>query len=368
MNRVCCRLFGSAVALLLAGLLITGCSEDEPGAVAPIQDQPAPGFDLNDPYGGFTMTDEEPAFGDPELLAQAALEVDAGDDAGSHPEIGDMEGDPSTTVYALGIVWGNLSGRDGERGDCRDMDGTDYDWSGSISVTTGALVLKNTISFERRDGDRVILPRTDRQTLQWVSHTGCGFDGLRLMIYQRGSDGGSGVLRFETALYTREIPVSDLADLDEVIDVDHDGNQIRFLGTEARTPHAAGRGFMRGRWGAMAPGDSVGHFQGVWVCPRGGVEGYMRGYYGHNDIGRRVMFGKYIDENGGFKGILRGTWNVARDGGEDRMVRMGTFEGRWVSDTDSNAGSIAGRWQIGRGGHGHYDGRWWTSPPPPVRE
>ncbi len=368
MNRVYRGLSAGAAVLFLAGLLITGCGEDNPGAIAPVHDQTSTVFDPNDPYGGFTMTDEEPAFGDPDLLEEVALEIDAGDDAGRHPEIIDLEDDPTTSVHALGIVWGNLQRCENRAGECNGTDGTDHDWSGSLSVSTGALVLRNIISFERHDGDHVVLPRADRQTLEWVSHTGCGFDGLRLLIYRRDSDDAGGVLRFETALYSREIPVEDLADLDETIDVGDAGNQIRFLGASVRPPHTGGRGFIHGRWGAMAPGDSVGHFGGVWVCPSGEVEGYMRGYYGYNSVGRRVMFGKYIGEDGGFKGILRGTWSVAREGGGDRMVRMGRFEGRWVSEADSHAGGIAGSWRTGRGSEGRYDGRWWTSQVRPVRE
>ncbi len=113
-----------------------------------------------------------------------------------------------------------------------------------------------------------------------------------------------------------------------------------------------------------------GHFQGVWVCSRGRVDGYMRGYYGYNDAGRRVLFGKYIDENGGFKGILRGTWSPVTQEGRQFERRIGTFEGRWVSENDRHAGNVAGRWQLMDNEPGRYDGRWWTlhAPSPPPKE
>lgn len=368
MKQVHHWLSGSAALLLAAVLLLSGCSEGDSGALVPAADQNPPGFDPDDPFGGFTMTDEEPAFGDPDLLAGAAEEADAGDGMRNHPEIGAMDEDPDVRIYALAIVWGNLPGQEVRHGERCEADGTDYDWSGSVSVTTGAMVLKNTISFERRQGDRVVFPRTDRQTIEWVSHTGCGHDGLRLLVYQRPADEAGGILRFETALYSSEVPISSLAEMDEVIDVDAEGNQVRFLGSAVLPHEQTGRGFMRGRWGVMAPGDSVGHFQGIWVCARGRVEGYMRGYYGHNDAGRRVFFGKYIDERGGFRGILRGTWNPAPQEGRPLEGRRGTFEGRWLDDGGRHDGDVAGRWHHREGGPGCFDGRWWTAPPPPPKD
>ena len=60
--------------------------------------------------------------------------------------------------------------------------------------------------------------------------------------------------------------------------------------------------------------------------------GHIRGVYGERRNGNKVFFGKYINTEGHFQGILRGTY------GE------GSFQGRWLTRAGER-GSLMGRVQ-----------------------
>ena len=76
-------------------------------------------------------------------------------------------------------------------------------------------------------------------------------------------------------------------------------------------------------------------------------QGFLRGYYGENSRGDHVFFGKWITQNGDFKGLLRGRYGVfpaTSDRGAD-----GWFAGVWFSRELREAGALKGVWGQGKG-------------------
>lgn len=304
--------------------------------------------DLNDPYGGYNMKDEAPGFGDPSLVA------DYGDEAvRDYPDPFANDRDVTLTDHAgrrifLMITWGNL-----ER-DSTIQRATD--WSGSLSVDPGILVLKRVIRFEPGDN---ILPRTQRDLLEWESKTQGGVDGILVRVVPRPVptavdttiDSSSTYIRFSTAPVKVEFTLDQLPGLHRVITLP-DGNAVAFNAVKvpmSGCPH----GFLHGGW-FNHPERPGGRFHGRWASADGNVRGILKGVYGVNDSGERVLFGKMIGADGRFEGIVRGTW--APDPGIDNG---GWFRGRWVDRRLRIKGELKGHWQ--RSQHcngGFFRGEW----------
>jgi len=72
------------------------------------------------------------------------------------------------------LRWGHL-GTNGT--DAWDPNATP--WTGFAQTTVGGLEVREVLSFERGDH---LLPRENRVTVQWESHTSTGWDGLVLAL------------------------------------------------------------------------------------------------------------------------------------------------------------------------------------------
>lgn len=321
-----------------------GCSGDKtPNSPGPQPQESA--INLEDEFGGYGASNELPGFGDASLQADADLEVDAQDPIADDPVVRELRADRVTT-YAWTILWGELgTGLGDGEGNSNDV----TDWSGSITADNGAVVLLRTIDFEQNDH---IVPRADRESLQWVSTTGEGHDGIRVLIYDNPADNSEPVdsVTFSTDQYSRTFAIDELADLELKVEVE--GGEIHFLSTEVSLV-APIRGFVNGRWN-WVPGESMGHFAGVWIGPHGRPSGWVRGHYGENLAGEEVFFGKYIDWDGNFKGLLRG--HVEVDRGE-LNAGAGRFVGVWSNANRDLEGSLHGHWSVTHN-RGFFDGRW----------
>jgi hypothetical protein len=347
------------LALLLAAGLVFfgGCGNEKsttgPGPVA--QENP----NLTDPTGGLSSSDEQPAFGDQSLVTAAGEEESQQDVIAQDPTVTDIESGRLTSarIYAVTILWGMLQ-EPGSAGSIGAPDGNQYDWSGTLSVNRGAVVLRSVVSFEQ-PGDHMILPRPDRRTLEWASFTGEGFDGIRLLVYELPSPGAAenDSLFLDMPMYKQGFLLSDLAGMDSLVTVDQIGNGVR-IESFLTEPASQARGFLRGFWGTIAAGDSLGSFKGVWISDRGGVSGYLRGHYGINSSGDRVFFGKYVNSSGAFEGFIKGTWGT--NGPDPAMLAgsAGWFAGRWSDARLSEKGQLRGRWRSPTDRVGFFDGRW----------
>jgi hypothetical protein len=156
-------------------------------------------------------------------------------------------------------------------------------------------------------------------------------------------------------MISRSFLVQDLEKLDELISVDDQGNMVRFQAFRI-DPAVEARGFLRGTWEPIAEGESIGHWRGLWVSQSGQISGHVRGVYGLNGSGQPVLFGKFVDTTGRFRGILRGTWGTAGVGADGAEV--GWFGAVWVTADNQERGSIRGRWRLAGEERGFFDGRW----------
>jgi hypothetical protein len=352
---------------LVAALGLAGCGADQATTTATdgtTDDYTA--LDLDAEFGGLTATDEAAAFGD--IALEQAVLAEAGevadDPLAADPQVAELEalavatGDsaavPRPRVTFLRIVWGVLDTPPDTLGTLDE--GLDrVDWSGRIQVDRGLVIVRRVISFERpRDH---LLPRLDRHTVDWVSHTGPRSDGLLIEILEppiRPDSTGAlpppNRLRFRTAPYSAEFMVEELVGLDATFPVLPEGNAIHFTGFR---PDICPRGFLAGFW--QARGDTAGSFRGRWLGLQGRSDGFLRGGYGYDSEGRRVMAGKWISTAGQFRGLLRGTWESLPEPGRGR------FHGHWVNAAGTVEGEFGGEFLAApeRPG-GFFAGRWGT--------
>ena len=376
------RIILALAAVALLGLL-AGCSSDDvasaPGVTASDNYEL---LDFNDPYGGLSETDEAVAFDDEGLKALLALEEedDIEDPVARDPFVLRMEERsrhrerlapeerPSFTFARL--TWGMLRGPEDTtavEGPC-DM----TDWTGTLRVDRGALVVRRTISFET-PADHVIFPRLDRLTVAFISQTWCGFDGLVIEIVEHpvaedDSVSAPNMLHIDTPGFQGSFPVAELADMDEVFEVDAAGNRFRINGFTVEDIDVCPKGFLSGRYRIMnhdVPdsvetgdhGERLGSFAGAWYGLHGRIEGFMRGGYGIDAEGNRVFLGKFINRQGRFRGLIRGGWEPAEREGE-----LASYRGEWVTRHGQVEGVLGGEAHPVEGyPGGFYVGKWTTT-------
>ncbi len=350
---------------LVAALGLAGCGTDRATTTATegTADDYAT-LDLDAEFGGLTATDEPAAFGDAALeqaiLAEAGEEAD--DPLAVDPQVAQLEAlavaaddsaaPPRPRVTFLRIVWGVLDSPADTLG-AADEGPDRVDWTGRIQVDRGLVIVRRVISFERpRDH---LLPRLDRRTVDWVSHTGPRSDGLLIEVLEppvRPDSTGAlpppNRLRFRTAPYSAEFVVEELVGLDATYPVLPEGNAIHFTGFR---PDICPRGFLAGFWQARS--DSAGTFRGRWLGLQGRSDGFLRGGYGYDSEGHRVLVGKWIGTGGRFRGLLRGTWEPSPEPGRGRFAGHwvnaagtveGDFGGGFLAAPESPGGFFAGRW------------------------
>jgi hypothetical protein len=334
-----------AVPVALIGLvaLMAGCDVFSPDEGDSGQPQ-----EISE-YGGFTISDEAPAFGDTELLSGYPEDQPFDDDMENHPDVTRARNNRGASQYALRIIWGNIETRDSTRTDAENCPVSD--WSGTLEVDGGLVIVKRLILFE--PGDSILRPRGGPKTIRWVSHTSPHVDGLLLKIMDvpdPSSTESRNSLTITTPFYSKEISLAELEDYREFVVYD-DCNAISIVATRIE-PLGCPRGFLEGRW--IADTDTSGHFKGVWIGNLGTLMGHLRGVYGIRE-GQRVIFGKWVDTSGEFQGLLKGTWMpLEGDRGPD-----GIFEGRWVDENLETTGFLRGHYAVCPGDTlGMFQGRW----------
>jgi len=358
-----------AALSLAAALGLAGCGENPAGSgsgATPADDDWS-AIDLDKEYGGLTATDEPVAFADPFLEAALAEDAagEAGDPVALDPEVraleaaADSTGDPGMPrprFTFLRVTWGMLDSPADSLGAAAEGIES-LDWSGSLRIDRGVVVVRRLILFER-PGDHLLLPRPDRRTVGWVSRTGRHYDGIVVEIIEppvRPDSTGTlpppNRLHFRTAPFAASFDVAELAGLERTFPVPPEGNAVRFSGFGLSAPAACPKGFLGGRW--VATGDSTGVFKGRWMTLHGRLAGLMRGVWGYNDAGERVFVGKWIDRDGRFRGLLRGAWEPGAELGH------GGFRGRWVNAAQTLEGVLGGEYvALPERPGGFYAGRW----------
>ncbi|HEY5921655.1 MAG TPA: hypothetical protein VIV11_08285 [Kofleriaceae bacterium] len=297
---------------------------------------------LEQENGGLDMEDEAPMFGDQLAFDQAAIEHDTQvvDTMASDPEVTALESQVGGERHRLLIAWGRMP--------ADPTATTGRDWSGSLTLSRGALVIGRTIGFEEAtDG---VVPRTSRDRIEFRSVTRPFADGLLLRVLDPDPTQGPLRLRYASVDGTtiRDLDLSELRDGAISIDLG-DGNRIVALALRERD--RCDHGFMRGRWVRLRP--HLGAYRGMVANANGDPVGHIRGIWGQRRNGDKVMFGKFIATDGTFRGILHGTYDAGHwharwlvstgDHGVARGVyfdapdvRGGVFGGRWAETSCAN--------------------------------
>ncbi len=172
-------------------------------------------LNLNTPTGGYTSSNEAPGFGDPSLDPSANDEKPYADPMQSSAQIDSMQTNSAVDWYHFRALWGHLR---------KDTAETEIsDWSGSLTISRGALVVRRVIKFEDND---TILPRTDRRKVEWISHTRPHHDGIAVDIFVPRprpiiDTTGDSSLTVDTTMKIDSIPVIDtILHIDSSIVVD----------------------------------------------------------------------------------------------------------------------------------------------------
>lgn len=343
-----------ALVTMTMVLFLVGCGENSPADSAGGLSEGEENVDLNADFGGYETTDETPAFGVEDLAKSADDGIPAADAVADEPEVINLGVAPATNVYVVRLAWGMLEGDSSIT--------TETDWSGSISVDRGAIVVERIVRFE--PGDYVVRPRTDRKVVDLVSKTAPHFDGLLITVLDPQDDSLAtveNVLRISLGGFETSYTAPQLAELGEIVDVDAAGNQFSIDAFLLRE-FPCGHGVLSGEWRhtTMNGGD----FLGRWSSVGGENRGFVRGSWGVNEEGIRVFFGKYILADGTFGGLLRGHWGFAESRGS------GFFRGAWHGENEIK-GSVHGVWrhewrgnesnsagEIVDGRRGFFHGRW----------
>ena len=324
-------LFG--IGALMIALGAAGCTTDE------LDDAGQIASEIEMENGGLDMEDEAPMFGEPELYADADLvdEVPYDDSMESDTEVAAAMNAPDAVVYNATVLWGQFPG---------DPTNTQpRNWSGTISVNRGAMILRRTIRFEGPTDQ--VLGRLDPQTIAFTSATMPHHDGMRLTIIDpTPEDAEPLVLTLATANGPDfSATLASLLDGPQSVEVDADGNKI--VGVALAQPiDVCNHGFLAGRWHKVA--DGRGRLLARVTDAEGDTVGHIRGVYGVRANGDKVFFGKYINTAGQFRGIFAGRYDD------------GHFAGRWIT-RNGDLGALGGEYRETIPGPevgGHMLGRW----------
>jgi hypothetical protein len=287
--------------------------------------------------GGFDTTDEPPGFGADVELRTAAIEGDATvtDSLSADPTAVTMDHASTTTGFRVAVLWGKLPADRGAQ-DSRD-------WSGALAISHGGLLVRHTIGFE--DATDKLLPRTSLDTVSFQSVTRPFVDGLALTVLNPTPTTSSALTLTYTPADGSTSYTLDLAQLAAgpiVIDAGA-GFKIVAVG-HRRQADPCDRGFMRGRWHALS--SNLGRFLGVLTDEDGASIGHVRGVFGQRRNGDPVLFGKFIDREGHFRGILAGTYanGEYRARWIDRQGDHGTAHGVYFAGATESSGGFLGRW------------------------
>lgn len=316
------------LALLLASA--AACAE-QPSTDSATTAQSA----LEQQNGGETTADEAPLFGDEAAFDAAGIEADAAvnDSMANDPAVTTIAAAPDVASHRVVIAWGKLPA---------DPNSAARDWSGSLTISRGALVVGRTIGFE--DATDHLMARTSKDTVAFASITKPFVDGLALRVLDPTPASADPLtLTYAPAgggtSYTLDL--AQLATGPLVVDA---GDGFKIVAAALRDKDGCEHGFMRGRWHQLLP--DLGVYRGLVIGPDGAVIGHVRGIYGQRKSGDKVLFGKFIDDAGHFKGILAGTYGngdfdarwIVKDGDH------GVIKGKYIESPDTRGGMFAARW------------------------
>jgi hypothetical protein len=370
-------------SILVLALIAAGCEKagEDPSSPDVTDDLPLQVIDLDSPTGGFTETDEEPLFGEPETFM--ALDEGEGEDCDysdplcNEEDIRNMERRAGVRIYRFRALWGRMVNA------CTDAAVTDcctVDWTGGMKLEGGVIVIERVLKFDLHDE----LVRTGPNTLRWKSHTCPHVDGVQVRLIVppapepdsteiAPADGGDEIpeptLTIVAGPFERTFTMDELESLKLMEPVDRCNNYMTIA--SYRILPACPRGYMLGRWMKTESPDTLyneetgeirgivlGRFKGIWVNKRGWAVGHLKGIFGVNSAGEHKFFGKYVNPKGEFMGILAGDYGAHPTFAADPLHEMGWFEGLWYGRNHTAKGRLKGEWVTSAAGQGYFKGIW----------
>jgi hypothetical protein len=311
-------------------------------------------------------SDELPAFGDDLLAADLAADTEINDQLLLSPSVDSIiDRSEGSGAYALRIIWGSL--------ECDTTISELTDWTGSLSISRGAEIIRRVIRFE--DGQDYIEPRTDRKLIEWVSFTSIHHDGIFVNLYIPPDDISSNTtdeavtVTFETGPFTKTFELRELSGMDTIFHLDDSINSVSVRALQIY-PSACPKGFLEGRWGRDSAGTGV--FRGRWISQHGALSGFVRGFWGVDPDSNQanVFYGKWIDVTGRFKGFLKGEYGPRMCFGENGDSVYSPFPGGgWIHGRIFNAnrniiGALRGHYLMPKADEenrwGYFQARWKT--------
>jgi hypothetical protein len=294
---------------------------------------------IESPTGGYDTVDEAPEFAAEADFTQAAIEADATvtDALASDPATTALDRAAAGNGFKLIVLWGKMPADRGAQ-DSRD-------WTGSFKVSRGGLVVRRTLGFE--DATDKLLPRAAAalDTVSFQSVTRPFVDGLALTVIDPTVAASTALTLTYTpadGTTTYALDLAQLANGPIVVDA---GNGYKMIAIgHRRQADACDRGFMRGRWHALSP--HLGKFLGIVTNEDGDRVGHVRGVFGQRRNGDAVVFGKFIDHEGHFRGLLIGSFANGEYHARwiDRQGDHGAAHGAYVEGAAATAGHFLGRW------------------------
>ena len=336
----------SIVAVLLVSLLVlftvSGCIFDSPSDAEKKEDAPTAPIDQE--FGGFNTSDESEAFGDNIIATEFEDDESESDLLDSDPSLETDLNNPKIDVYFLRITWGLLEG---------DSTATEVvDWSGKAEINKSTLTIMKKVRFELND--KIVRPRADRRTVEWISQTKPHFDGICLTIIDNDTAKSdvAGVLNLTIGAYTKTFSFTELDSMNLLEPVGANGHEVSIISRKKAVVPFAG-GFLEGKW--VRKDSAGGVFYGKWINSLGTRVGHLRGIWGTNRFGHHVLYGKWIDLRGRFQGLLAGTWGHSAE-----SKNKGWIEGRWVNRSLTTAGHFEARWKTADDSKnkGFFHGKW----------
>jgi hypothetical protein len=355
------------------GLVLWGCQQSD--------DTQALDSELGQQFAGLTNSDEQPMFGEEEefsALGEAdadPVEPAAGDGvetaaASLADDARSQAMDDSVPAADRPLVWGLFVSWGRQRFDASATDTTV--WNPTLHTDCGALAVRRLVAIERVAGEGVMRPRPDAKTVSFTSSTKPSFDGAFLLLAIRAADAScadTGMLSFTSDALAAPIEIA-LSDLDGLTfrQPVSDGVNVVILAHRLRPAanDACVYGTLMGHWQSAVGADGqprgdLGRFRGRVLDEVGDLRGHVRGVWGIAPRGRfagkRVLFGKFINTEGRFLGLLAGRWEAPDDTGSGHfgggwhlrprfLERRGRFMGEYTgaADDDPDSGLFHGRY------------------------
>ncbi len=290
--------------------------------------------------GGFgsyyNTSDEEPGFGDEEILGMVEDEIypDPFADQITTQSIGD-------TIH-IRVLWGNL---------IVDPDQEDaFDYSGEIRIDDGLLVIERTVMFDFWDTE--IETREDPTLVAWHSNIRPHYDGLVLRLEPGATADDENFLHIGIGPYTRDLSVTELLNL---LLLEPTGNDDDHVAIASHLSTGEGSGFVSGRWRDL-PEREGGVLKAKWESGDGELYGHTRCRYIPDSDTTGAVKGKYIDVDGNFMGLLEGTYTDTPD-----EEQSGAFDLDWLDDASGHNGRVQGIYlKRDTFGNGFALANWWT--------